>query len=161
MPLNKIYRWVLYALSLAVSIAAAVLLYGFVRDILLRQSGLLYVAEPAIVKVPAPIEGNVASVDVKLRSISDKPVRIVGASTSCSCLVPGSQFPIELGPGESHSVRFRINVDERTRQKGGTIGQAIFLVEAASPPVMVQFVEDAIPRQAAASATTVVKGDHF
>ena len=149
MPLNLTRRWGLRALLFAVSMTSVILLYGFVRGFLLRQNGVLYVAEPAIVKISSTVEGKVANATVNLRSISNRRVRIVGASTSCTCLVPGSQFPIELEPGESRGVHFKINLNDQIRQKGGTVGQATFFVEAESPPVTVQFITDTMSQQRA------------
>lgn len=135
----RISRWRLPLVSILISAALAGAFYGVARDSLLQQSGVLIVAEPAVVEFRAPDDCNVVDVRVTLRNIAGSLLRLVGVSTSCSCLVPVSQFPLILAPGEKRVIHFQVEIDDEIRTRGGTMGRAEFLVEVGSPPIVVEF----------------------
>ncbi len=138
-PLSKWFTsWRFSVATLAVFGLLAVFCYGFARDMLLRSEGALFVVEPAIVEFSMPEGADPGEISVSLRSISNHRIRIVGASTSCTCLVPGNQFPLELGIGERRDIVFQVRVPASKRD-GGTVGVARFFVEEKSPPVVVEF----------------------
>lgn len=63
----------------------------------------LLVAEP-LTAVFEAAEGETVSATFTIRNVSDQPVRILGAPTSCGCTVLNRRFPVQLEAGESSEL---------------------------------------------------------
>jgi hypothetical protein len=128
-----------FFVTILMIVCAVMVLRWGARDLILRQAGYVFLAEPEYVQIH--LLGNEVAVDVtvSIRSISTTPVRIVGVASSCSCLAPGSQFPLTLQPGKKHEVHFKLSISDKIRQEGGQAAQVTFFSETQCPPVAVTF----------------------
>ena len=123
---------------------AVAVLAGFVsvvplsaRDAILRWNGNLVV--PVDVRVLAlPKTDNYAAATVTLRNLTANPIRVVGASTTCSCIAATNAFPVTLGPYRKESFNFELAVPKDTR-KGDQLGSARFFTESESKAPQVEF----------------------
>jgi hypothetical protein len=55
-------------------------------------------------------EGETVSAMFTVRNITDQPLRLLGANTSCGCTVVERVFPVELRPGESKTLMIQMHV---------------------------------------------------
>jgi hypothetical protein len=71
----------------------------------LRGEHLL--VEPTICDVGSGIPGESKAVVIKIRNESNQPIRLVGGTSSCACIVT-DELPRTIGPGETMSVQIRV-----------------------------------------------------
>jgi hypothetical protein len=71
--------------------------------------GLQLTQSPLALDTPVHI-GDRITVGVVARNTCDHRVRIIGASTSCTCTLLASDLPISLDPGSQATILFRIHV---------------------------------------------------
>lgn len=81
---------------------------------------------PVVIETPREIDlgvleaGAKKDVVISLRNVSDKPVTVVGAKTSCTCsLVKG--LPIEIGAGKSAEVLLSVIPPSKNEFEGSVI----------------------------------------
>jgi hypothetical protein len=112
---------------------------GFsVNDLLLRLRGTLVIAESQTVFVPQDRADGTAAHKVILRSLSNEPIRLVGATSSCSCVSSGTRFPITLEPLQRQILEYSVHLPERANA-GDLLAKIKFFVEADSSPLIVEF----------------------
>ncbi|RIK80217.1 MAG: hypothetical protein DCC67_09630 [Planctomycetota bacterium] len=132
-PRVRVWRAVAAACALSLLILLTLWAYPALRDLVLRQEGWIVEVAPASIEVAVPAGETSAPLTVKLRNLSPSPVRVEGVRTSCGCFVALEQLPMELGPGESRRVRFR--VDQAADDRGVYTQEAQFFLDRPSPPV--------------------------
>jgi hypothetical protein len=132
MSIKSIQKPALTAITLAVSVAVAYVLYGTIQHFLLSQSGYLVVTEPETITFSAPRDAEFVDVPARLRNISGKRVRIVGASSSCTCLTLDDRLPLALEPFGTCEVHFRIRI-VKGQEKAAAISTSTLFVEAGVP----------------------------
>jgi hypothetical protein len=98
------------ALGLFVSLALASLFFGF--GPFDRLTALLrlepYYISPQAIDFGIGTPGQIKDADLLITNLSDKPIRVVGGSSSCSFVAMGD-YPVVVEPGESRSMRIRVS----------------------------------------------------
>ena len=74
--------------------------------------------------------GSLSMYPVQIKNVSARDVRVVGAQSSCSCVIPGNCFPFKIMSGERRSVPFEVRVSERS-VPGQLLANVDFLFETA------------------------------
>jgi hypothetical protein len=84
-------------------------------------------------------EGDVVTAEFTVKNITDRPLRLLGANTSCGCAIVASEFPVELAPAASTVVKFEVHVD-KPQSNGMFQQQAQLLVnrEGTVPPMVIE-----------------------
>ena len=76
---------------------------------------------------PVPAEvGDLVEQAFRVTNVSDAPLRLLGAKTSCDCTLADSDFPVDLAPGAITIVRLQMKVG--TPDLGGTYEQQATLL---------------------------------
>lgn len=109
-----------------------------IRDALLRLDGRLIVPEEARVSARSTTQDS-ATATVTLRNLTAEPIRIVGASTTCSCIAATRSFPVMLEPHDTISIHFELTVPEDAKP-GDPLGSARFFTESRSRVPQVEFL---------------------
>jgi hypothetical protein len=136
---KKLYATAFGVTLLLLSGGVAFLLSGPVRGWLLRREGWLIVADSSVVEIPSVEKDGTGNATVSLCNIATHAARVVGVRMSCNCVVSRDMFPFELSAGEKREIKFTIRVLEKVRNKGGDVGDALFLIAGSSLPVRVHF----------------------
>lgn len=66
------------------------------------------VIEPDEIHVERPKESGTMTVEAVLRNISSRPVNVIGANVSCSCMVTGN-LPVKIEPGAAYRLPIIVN----------------------------------------------------
>ena len=74
--------------------------FGGLEDAIQYLRGHEIVAVSTVISLGTQPNGTHCPVKIRLRNLSDKPIRVVGASTSCSC-VATSNPPVLIGARQS------------------------------------------------------------
>ena len=82
---------------------------------------------------------NSATATVTLRNLTARPIRVVGASTTCSCIAATNAFPVTLEPYSTISIKFELEVPNETKADD-QLGSARFFTESESRVPQVEFV---------------------
>lgn len=72
-------------------------------DFLARARGELVSVDPPVTDMGTDVAGQAHRFTVRLQNHSDRPIKIVGGTASCSCLATGD-LPISIPPGESAPI---------------------------------------------------------
>ena len=98
----------------------------------LYANGVRVTIAPRVVTVPDGKPGDAREAVFVLRNLSNRPVRIVGATTNCTCLLPGDKLPLTVSPGGTTSLHVALDI---RKVKGGRIEQALlYLTDHPSAP---------------------------
>ena len=135
------FRTLAVILSLTLALLAAGTGYGRLRfgsvsatvDSLRGQLVLVDEHAKSISGVQA---GSQVVVSYALTNISDRPVRLIGASPSCSCTVI-QDLPMTLAASETRTVSARITTSEDNPNSSGTI--RLFTDEPRSPEIALNY----------------------
>ncbi|MCI0458911.1 MAG: DUF1573 domain-containing protein [Gemmataceae bacterium] len=84
-------------------------LFGSLDAALAHVRGERVSVRPGVVDLGRGVPGQSVDATVELGNRTDKPVRIVGGTSDCSC-VTTSDLPVTLGPGESRSVSIHVHL---------------------------------------------------
>jgi hypothetical protein len=127
-----------YMCSSAVLLGVAAFNYQPIRDTLLRWEGWLVV--PVAERIIAlPCNPSKAVATVSMRNLSADSIRIVGASTSCSCIAATNAYPATIESCKLGSITFELFVPEGATE-GDLLGSARFFIESESRSPQVVFV---------------------
>lgn len=109
-----------------------------IHDALLRLDGRLVVPEEARVAARSTTQDSAAAT-VTLRNLTARPIRVVGASTTCSCIAATRSFPAMLEPHDTLSIHFELTVPKHAKP-GDPLGSARFFTESTSRVPHVEFL---------------------
>ena len=118
------------------AVSVCVLSYGWVRDAVLRNEGVVLVLDQPHLTISQFDARGVADVTVKMRNITSTSVRIVGASSTCSCVIATDTFPFDLPAGQSHQVSLQAKLTDQLQPNGGVAARIRFFVETPCSPVI-------------------------
>jgi hypothetical protein len=97
------------AATLCLLWGGASLIFGSVPAVLAHFRGETITVIPSLLDVGRGLVGELRSAQIEIKNWSDKPVRVVGGTSDCSCGTT-SGLPIEIAPGQTRplsvSVRF-------------------------------------------------------
>lgn len=65
------------------------------------------VAEPAGVDVGTGRDGEQTAVDIRIRNLTLRPIKVLGVVSACSC-IQIVESPLEVGPRSAESVRVKV-----------------------------------------------------
>ncbi len=122
----------------AVLLGALTLVIAPARDTLLRWEGNLIVpVTNRVVALRRTPRQAVAT--VVLRNLTAEPIRVVGASTTCSCIATKNAFPVTIEPRNQQTVTFDLVVPDHATE-GDRLGGAKVFTESESRSPQVVFV---------------------
>lgn len=109
-----------------IAILSPTLIAAFVLGIMwatsTRSTVFFFGGPPELFAIsPSPImsfhakAGQAVTVEYRLKNISNQPVRIVGANSSCGCTMVTNSFPLECGPGDSVKILVQMKVGQPAR----------------------------------------------
>lgn len=135
------FRTPAVTLSLTLGLLAAGAGYGRLRfgsvsatlDSLRGRSVLVDERAKSIIGVRP---GSQVVMSYALTNISDRPVRIIGSSSSCECTTI-EEMPITLPPSETRTVSARITISEHNPNSSGTL--RLFTDEPRSPEIALSY----------------------
>ncbi|MGB7160922.1 MAG: DUF1573 domain-containing protein [Tepidisphaeraceae bacterium] len=84
-------------------------------------------------------EGDTVTGNFIVKNVTDQPLRLLGANTSCGCTVVESNFPVELNAGASTVLKVQMHVEKPT--SNGTFQQEAHLLmnrEGMVPPLVIE-----------------------
>jgi hypothetical protein len=86
-------------------------------------------------------EGDKVTAKFTVRNVTDQPLRLLGANTSCGCTVVEKVFPVELRPGESMTLMIQMQVGQ-SGDDGKFRQEAHLLVnrDGMVPPLVIEAV---------------------
>ena len=126
-------------------IAAAVTAVGLLAARLFGWTG----SGPTLLAAEVPVRtfeaatGEAVRAEFGVRNVSDGPVRILGAPSTCGCTVVDTAFPLDLAAGERTTIRVEMTVGEygpegrfasQTRLLVDRSGRTPVLTTQAVPP---------------------------
>jgi len=137
-----------YAVGILAPLAVATVFSGVLW--LLASSGRLplpgLMRGPKLVSIdPSPKatfqarEGDTVTAKFTVRNITEQPLRLLGATTSCGCTVVATEFPIELRPGEPGTLTVQMHVGPP--ESDGTSRQEARLLtnrDGMVPPLVIE-----------------------
>ena len=94
---------------LAALTAGATLAYGSLEAALARLRGEAITVEPTYVDFGTSESGKVVWATVEIRNWTDRPVRLIGGTSDCSCITTEA-LPLTLMPGQSQSIPVALKV---------------------------------------------------
>ncbi len=97
------------ALLFGLLVGLGIWLFGSLDAALAHVRGERVSVRPGVVDLGSRVPGQSVEATVELGNRTDKPVRIVGGTSDCSC-VTTSDLPVTLGPGESRSVSIHVHL---------------------------------------------------
>ena len=114
-----------WAVGVTVALAAAALVgsltFGSLDAAVARLRGEFLAVSPAAVDFGGGKPGELLSTTVKVRNFSDAPVRLIGGTSDCSCIVT-QDFPVTVPPRESADITLKMKVpSESTGQMSRTL----------------------------------------
>jgi hypothetical protein len=74
---------------------------------LAQMRGEPLTVEPAVTDIGSAIRGTRQAFPVELRNHADHPIRVVGGTTSCSCITT-TDLPLVIPPGENRTLQVTI-----------------------------------------------------
>ncbi len=83
--------------------------FGSVPVALRYLRGERLILEPSAIRIDRPAKGGEVAVEAVVSNLSDRPVILMGANTSCSCVVTGS-LPVTVEPGGRFRLPVTVNV---------------------------------------------------
>lgn len=101
-------------LTLAVLVGIGSAVYGSPRAALARLRGEEIAVVPAHVDVGTGSPGARLEASVEVRNWTDRPVKLIGGTSDCSCLTH-HDLPVVIPPGESHRVTIAVRVPASDR----------------------------------------------
>jgi hypothetical protein len=99
------------ACVLGIGGAASIVTFGSVDAGLAYLRGEQLYASPFSVALGTVTAGDAGDFTVTVRNLSSRPLRLLGAKTSCSCIT-SAELPLEIAAGESRLVHFSIRAPE-------------------------------------------------
>jgi hypothetical protein len=94
---------------LALLVGAAHLSFGSSQAALAYLRGERLSVSPRLLEMGEGHAGETLDAAVELRNWADKPIRVYGGTSDCSC-VATDDLPLSIPPGEARSVRVRIRL---------------------------------------------------
>jgi Methylamine utilisation protein MauE len=85
------------------------LIFGSADAALAHLRGERVSVRPAFVDIGSGVPGQTFEATVELVNRTDRPVRIIGGTSDCSC-VTTDELPLTLGPGEARGVTVRVKL---------------------------------------------------
>lgn len=82
--------------------------YGSIRAAIVAQRGYVVVADSSLLSFGSLKVGTVTEVVFTVRNLSGKPVRIVGGSSSCDCMLV-ENLPTLLGPRATQTITISVH----------------------------------------------------
>lgn len=137
-----------YSVAVLSPLAIAAVVCGVLWFTLSGPPSLPFLQGPPLLSVdPSPSatfqarDGETVTAEFTVKNITDEPVRLLGANTSCGCTVVTTEFPMELAPGESATLLANMEVGEPNAD-GKYIQQANLLVNRAGtvPALVIEAV---------------------
>lgn len=118
----------------------AILRLGSVAAVLAwaRGSSAHVLAEPVVLEGVAP--GTEVSAGLRVRNVSERPVRVLGGTCDCSCGVL-HDLPVLLDPHERREIRITVTTP---RQAGGRFHHKICLYLSSPGPPLVTYVSGVV-----------------
>lgn len=97
------------AVLFSAALVAATAMYGSVQGAVVRLQGKAVTAGSAYVDFGVGRPGQKLAASVEVTNWSDEPVRLIGGTSDCSCVLIDS-LPIALAPGQAvvFPIRFRV-----------------------------------------------------
>ncbi len=86
------------------------------RDAILYLKGMKIVAEPTVFHVAAGRAGEVRNASFQVRNLTSKPITVLGARTSCSCVATES-LPILIPPGSEKTFGATLRLDGASNER--------------------------------------------
>jgi len=103
-----------------------------------RGSSTHVLAEPVVLEGVAP--GTEVSAGLRVRNVSERPVRVLGGTCDCSCGVL-HDLPVLLDPHERREIRITVTTP---RQAGGRFHHKICLYLSSPGPPLVTYVSGVV-----------------
>ncbi len=111
-------RWALVgAVVLGLLAGWAWLRFGSAKWALACLRGEMLVLDPGTIDLGPCRDGETRAVQFRVRNLSSRPVRLLGATATCRCIAaPNVGFPIEIGPGEALDLPVEVHVSLPTAE---------------------------------------------
>ena len=102
-------------LVIAASLCWSMAVYGSPRNAWLYANGVRIVVDKRTVQVADGRIGDVREGAFLVHNLSDRPVRILGAHVTCSC-VSTDKTPMTVPAGGTKEVRLHLDIDKRANR---------------------------------------------
>ena len=110
-PWRKLLPGVGGVLLVAVASASwAIFNFGSVHDAWLYAKGVRVAVEPATVILPEGKPGDEREAVLSFHNLTDKPVAVLGATTSCTCISMVDKLPVTILPKGMKELRLKMNM---------------------------------------------------
>jgi hypothetical protein len=105
------YFVVVVGVIVACSVGVGAWVYGSPQAALARLRGESITVTPGYLEFGSGHPGDMREATAEVRNWTDRPVRLIGGTSDCSCVVTSS-LPIKLKPGETHTILVRMQIRE-------------------------------------------------
>jgi hypothetical protein len=102
-----------YLLLMGVLVAVAYLGFGSIDASLASLRGERLSIHPSLVDMGEGLPGETRNTTVELTNRTDRPIRIIGGTSDCSCTVL-ADLPVTIPPGESRSISIAMHLPNAT-----------------------------------------------
>jgi hypothetical protein len=100
------------ATVVAVCVGWALIRFGSLRDAWLYAGGARVVIDHSAVALPTGKVGDTQPAEFRLRNLTSRPVKVLGATVSCDC-VRTEGLPADIAPGGALTLRSSVHLDGR------------------------------------------------
>lgn len=98
-----------YVILMGAGAAAGLLWFGSIDAALAGMRGERLSVQPALVDVGVGAPGETLLAKVRLINRTDKPIRVIGGTSDCSCTVI-ADLPVDVAPGETRSISVAVRL---------------------------------------------------
>jgi hypothetical protein len=116
--------------------SAALIRYGSLTIAIQRLKGEILVVDRPVVAMSGVRPGSRVDLRYSITNVADHPVRLLGASTSCSCTMV-ENLPIVLAPSETRTLSATVSTSEDDRGLDGSIH--LYMDDTLSPEIIIGY----------------------